>query len=40
MVLLQPYCNRASTGAHAMDVRVREHLDKFRKRPDQVDAMV
>ncbi len=40
MVLLQPYCNRASTEVYAMDASVREHLDKFRKRPDQVDAMV
>jgi len=23
-----------------MDARVREHLDKTRKRPDQTDAMV
>jgi hypothetical protein len=30
----KPYCNRASTGAHAMDARVFEHVDKCRKRPD------
>ena len=39
MVLLQPYCNRASTRAHAMEARVCEYLDKGRKKSDEMDAM-
>jgi hypothetical protein len=34
LTVLQPYCNRASTGAYAMDARVYEYLAKCRKRLD------